>query len=245
MKRVEEHIALGRWSEAELDKLMGEGADITDAGKRIDLLSRNFLGVQYGESTLIGDPEASEVFVINLSNLDCFTFLDYVEAMRRSGSYGAFRKNLRKIRYRFGRVAYRSRNHFFSDWREYNRDFVKDVTGEVGGSSTKRAQKTLNIKEDGTCYLPGIATLNRRIDYIPTAAIDEVLTTKLNTGDYVGMYTELPGLDVSHVGIIIKEGRTIYLRHASSIEAQRKVIDQDFLAYMTNKPGFLILRPRK
>ncbi len=245
MSKVEEAIVLGQWSEAQLDKLIGEGAKITDPGTRIDLLSRNFLGVQYGESTLIGDPETAEVFVINLADLDCFTFLDYVEAMRRSGSYTAFRKNVRKIRYRFGRVAYRSRNHFFSDWREYNRDFVKDVTGEVGGQATQTLEKVLNVKEDGTCYLPGIVPSARLIDYIPTAAIDEALIARLNTGDYVGMYSELPGLDVSHVGIISKDGNAVYLRHASSSPANRKVVDQDFFAYMGERPGFLVLRPQR
>ncbi len=245
MSKVEEAIALGQWSEAQLDRLIGEGAKITDPGTRIDLLSRFFLGLQYGESTLIGDAETTEVFVINLAHVDCFTFLDYVEAMRLSGSYTSFRRNLRKVRYRSGRVAYKNRKHFFTDWRAHNKGFVEDVSGEVGGQATQTLEKVLNVKEDGTCYLPGIVPLSRRIDYIPASAIDEKVMGRLSTGDYVGIYSELPGLDVSHVGIISKDGNAVYLRHASSSPANRKVVDQDFFAYMGERPGFLVLRPQR
>lgn len=244
MKRIEDHINLGRWTEEELNGLLRKGSQIAEAGKRIDFISRIFLGVQYGESTLIGDEETAEALVINLGRVDCFTFLDYVEAMRLSRSFDAFTKTLRKVRYRSGRVSYRNRNHFFTDWREYRVGSVVDVSGKVGGNGTQTVEKVLNVKEDGTRYLPAIVPLNRRIDYIPASAIDEVVLGRLHTGDYVGIYSECAGLDVSHVGIIIREGTTVRLRHASSLAPIRKVIDQDFLEYMTARPGFLILRPR-
>jgi hypothetical protein len=66
--------------------------------------------------------------------------------------------------------------------------------------------------------------------------------TGLRTGDYAGLYTEKSGLDVSHVGIIIKERGATLLRHASSL--QKKVIDQDLVKYLTDKPGLVVLRPK-
>jgi hypothetical protein len=62
-------------------------------------------------------------------------------------------------------------------------------------------------------------------------------------GDYTGIYSDLKGLDVSHVGIIIKDGVNVYLRHASSQKEYSKVIDQDFRKYMVDKPGIIVLRP--
>jgi len=67
---------------------------------------------------------------------------------------------------------------------------------------------------------------------------------RLKTGDYAGIYSVTEGLDVSHVGIIIKKGDNIYLRHASSQKEIRKVVDQDFRKYIVGKPGIIILRPK-
>jgi hypothetical protein len=66
----------------------------------------------------------------------------------------------------------------------------------------------------------------------------------MRTGDYVGIYSEIKGLDVSHVGIVIKDGDKIYLRHASSQKKQRKVVDQDFKDYIFKKPGIIVFRPK-
>jgi len=70
------------------------------------------------------------------------------------------------------------------------------------------------------------------------------MVQKLKTGDYAGIYSALQGLDVSHVGIIIKDGSYVSLRHASSDRRYRKVIDQDFQEYISGTPGLIVLRPR-
>ena len=116
----EKRIILGVFSREQLDRLMRESLRIGDAGKRIDFLSRQFLGIDYAESTLIGDKGSPEVFVINLAGVDCLTFIEYVEAMRHSGSYSDFESNLKRVRYRSGIVAFAKRNHFFTDWKEFN-----------------------------------------------------------------------------------------------------------------------------
>ena len=67
----------------------------------------------------------------------------------------------------------------------------------------------------------------------------------LKTGDYIGIYSTVHGLDVSHVGIVIRDGETIFLRHASSQKKYRKVIDQDLKEYILNKPGIIVLRPEE
>jgi hypothetical protein len=64
----------------------------------------------------------------------------------------------------------------------------------------------------------------------------------MKTGDYVGIYSEKEGLDVSHVGIIIKEKDAVNLRHTSSLKKHREVIDEDFKEYLKNKPGIIALR---
>jgi len=213
-----------------------------DTGKRIDIISGQFLGIDYGESTLTGDKDTPEVFVINLHTVDCFTLLDYVEAMRISSSYSGFEENLKKVRYKSGVVSFQNRNHFFTDWKESNAELVEDITEKIGEDRAIKVQKLLNKKEDGMHFIDGIEPFFREITYIPSDLIDNPVLEKMRTGDYVGIYSHMKGLDVSHVGIIIKDADTIYLRHASSQKEFRKVIDQDFKSYMADKPGIVVFR---
>jgi hypothetical protein len=240
--RENEQINLGKWTEHDLDMILQEASRISENGKRIDILSRHFLEVKYRENTLTGSAMTPEDFVINLGALDCFTFLDYIEAMRLSTSFVDFKRNLVMVRYKSGKIDYINRNHFFSDWREFNKDIIQDISLQISVERTRTIKKILNLKEDGTLYLPGLAPVERTIDYIPASVIDESILWKCKTGDYIGIYTDEPGLDVTHVGIIIKNKGEVYLRHASSLPECRKVIDQDFTTYMTGKPGFLVFR---
>ncbi len=240
---MKEHIVLDKWTQSELEHILHESSEIKDIGARINFLSRLFLDVNYKKSTLIGDINTPEIFVINLQTVDCFTFIDYIEAMRRAGSFSEFKGNLKKVRYRNGEVTFENRNHFFTDWQKFNSEFIDDLTVQIGGKKTKTVAKILNKKEDGTHFLQGIPPQQREIQYIPSDAIDGSLMHKIKTGDYAGIYSETQGLDVSHVGIIIKDRDLIYLRHASS--RYKKVIDEDFRNYISNKPGLIVLRPKK
>ncbi|EBE4966290.1 DUF1460 domain-containing protein, partial [Salmonella enterica] len=52
----------------------------------------------------------------------------------------------------------------------------------------------------------------------------------------------LEGLDVSHVGIVVRHDGQVWFRNASSLAANRKVVDSPFLEYMRAKPGIVVLR---
>jgi hypothetical protein len=238
------HILFGKFIRNELDKIIREASEIDNTGKRIDFLSKQFLDTDYVESTLIGNKDAPEVFVINLKVVDCITLIEYVEAMRLSDSFSAFERNLQKVRYKSGIVEFMSRNHFFTDWREFHAEYIADVTGKLGGEKTRTIQKTLNQRENGTHFLPGIQPVQREVQYIPSDKIDRSVLNKLSTGDYLGIYSSKAGLDVSHAGILIKDGDSIFLRHASSQSELRKVADQDFKKYIADKPGIIVLRPK-
>ena len=144
---MKEKILLGTWSEKKLDGLIADAAKIKDIGERIVLLSGQFIGMPYKESTLIGDTTTPETLVINIEAFDCFTFLDCVEAMRLSRSFVDFHENLIRIRYKEGIVGYERRNHFFTDWSLHNTDFVQDRTKEIGNKKIKTVTKNLNCKD--------------------------------------------------------------------------------------------------
>lgn len=241
---MKEQINLGKWTEEGLDLLLNEASGIKGAGERIASFSRNFLKTVYKESTLIGEANSPEVFVINLEAVDCFTFLDYIEAMRLSDSFNGFMENLVKVRYRSGNISYENRNHFFTDWREFNSGMVEDITEKISYGNSHKVLKRLNRKDDGTYFLPGIPVIEREFSYIHSDAIDDEVIDNLSTGDYVGMYSKIVGLDVSHAGIVIKEQDTVNLRHASSLQKHRRVMDEDLRKYLKGKPGIVVLRPK-
>jgi len=233
----------GRWTEDELDRLIQQTAAIQRAGERIAFISEHFLGIPYRQSTLIGNGHIPENLVIDLGGMDCFTLLDYVEAIRMSSSLADFPLVLQRVRYHGGVVTYRTRNHFFTGWTVYNTGFVTDVTAEIGQGKTVTVQKELNRRADGTFLLEGIDARDRSFNVLPADAINEEVAANMRTGDYAGIYSEMEGLDVSHVGIVIRKQDKLFLRHASSAPEAEAVIDQDFLAYMNGRPGLIVLRP--
>jgi hypothetical protein len=240
---MKEQITLGRWTGEKLDLFLKKSSQIHHTGSQIDFISRQFLNTDYKESTLTGDINTPEILVMNLEKVDCFTLLDYVEAMRLSESFSDFKENLKRVRYRSGKVVFENRNHFFTDWQEYNAGCIENITGQINIQNIKTVKKLLNKKEDGASCLQGILPRERTIQYIASEDIDHSLLFHLETGDYVGIYSALQGLDVSHVGIVVKDRGEVYLRHASS--KQRKVVDEVLRQYVSEKPGLIVLRPKE
>lgn len=223
-----------------MEALLGAASAITDLPARIDFISAAFLGVPYAAETLGGAPDAPEALVIDLSRVDCFTYLEYVEAMRISRSYDEFRRSVAAVRYKRSQVAYAARRHFFTDWAASSR--VTDVTALVGGTRTKSAVKVLNRKDGGGSIVPGLPQRRRRVAYVPSAVFDGPPAGRLRTGDYVGIYAEDNGLDVTHTGIALVKGTGVIFRHAS--QTAGRVIDEDLTSYLAGKPGVIVLRPR-
>ncbi|WP_438267849.1 DUF1460 domain-containing protein [Lonsdalea iberica] len=210
-------------------------------GELVSDVSSGFLNTPYQGGTLIGSSDTPESLVANFNGVDCFTLIDYVEALTRSRNKHTFLINLAKTRYIDGKVRYLSRRHFFSDWfatQPYN---ARDVTTLISPYYLTE-EKQLNRKPDGGEYIQGLGIIPRKINYIPGNAINDDVLRQLRNGDYVGVYSPLKGLDVSHTGIVIKVGRLVWFRNASSLSANRKVVDSPFMEYMSKKPGFIVLR---
>lgn len=174
-------------------------------------ISSFFLGVKYEPNTLIGSSSTKEKLVMKLDGVDCFTFIDYVEAMKGAVTNDEFKDNLVQVRYKEGIVSYKKRRHFFSDWLE-NKN-IKDITCETGPCIS--VVKSLNKKGINKVYLEDIEIVKRKISYVP---IEEFDSLSLKDGDYIGIYTKQEGLDVTHVGIALNKKGTWFFRHASSIK---------------------------
>lgn len=236
-------IELGDWNRTKIEYLLDEARNIPDLGDKITFISAAFLKTPYLANTLIGSAETNEVLVLRLDGVDCFTFLDYVEALRRATDFDRFKEALRQVRYRNGQVTFLHRNHFFSTWGNAPFAPLRNVTVQVGETDVIWVEKQLNKKADGTLYLPGYPVKKQVIAFIPPEAIDASLLARLQNGDYVGIYSHLPGLDVSHTGIVIKKEGKVFLRHASSRLPLKGVVDEEFLPYLRGKKGLVVYRP--
>jgi hypothetical protein len=210
--------------------------------ERSEIVSGHFLGVPYGANTLIGSANEPEQLVVELQKVDCFTYADYVEALKRAKNRDEFIDSLIEVRYKDGVVGFQNRKHFFTDWSASAPAIASDITTSLSPNSIQLT-KNLNQKDSGGAYLPGIPVVTRTIAYIPSQQIDSSVLGRLRTGDYIGAYAEDGGLDVTHVGIYVDTPDGPVLRNASSLSANNKVVDSPLLDFLQTVPGVVVLRP--
>ena len=162
---------LGDWSEDQVEAVFHKNNEGISPGEKIAYISSEFLDTPYTPGTMVGSNETPEALVIRFDSVDCFTLLDYVEALRRATSFSNFRSTLIATRYKRGQVDYLSRNHFFTDWIWSNSEFIVDMTRHVGGDLAVSVDKRLNLKGDGVFFLDGYPVQDRRIYYIAADAM--------------------------------------------------------------------------
>ena len=211
-----------------------KGDDSIFIQKDIVDLSEKFLGIKYVSNTLSNHEinTSKENLIINFEALDCFTFIDTIEALKNAKDRKEFKINLIDTRYKNGIISYHTSNHFFSDW-SYNKR-IKDITCDLG-----ICQKSIKYLNKDEKYLKEIPTVIRAVSYIDPQNINISL---LKNGDYIGIYTNKNDLDVTHTGIIIKKDDKIFIRHASSVK--KEIIDSELFDYTKNKSGVIIYRSR-
>ncbi|MCG7499787.1 DUF1460 domain-containing protein [Vibrio sp. Of7-15] len=210
-------------------------------GDRIKNISQLFLDTPYVANRLIGSEHDPEELVIDFTALDCFTYLDYVEALSQSDSMMAFTEKLIDVRYIDGQIDYSKRRHFFSDWVHTTDDTVEDITQTISDDAQSTV-KQINRSKSGGKFIQSVPVSKRKINYIPSDRIDETMLSNLKTGDYIGIYTNIDGLDVTHTGIFLNTSEGPVLRHASSKKADMKVTDSPFLEYVKSTPGIMVFR---
>ncbi|MGE5394020.1 MAG: N-acetylmuramoyl-L-alanine amidase-like domain-containing protein [Candidatus Saccharibacteria bacterium] len=221
-----------------------------------------FLGTPYVAATLENGLE--ERLVINLRELDCTTFAENCLALARTVKMGksdfdSFASQLEKIRYRNGeRKLYPSRLHYFSDWIR-NNDQKGFISAEINqkGAKTGRAiyfmsthPNSYPVLKEHPELVPVIAKQEMELtqadlSYFPKENIPN-LYQHLQHGDIVGLTSNIEGLDVNHVGIIVQRNNQFYLLHASLSEKKVVVSESplaEFLKPASKNSGIMIARP--
>lgn len=232
-------------------------------GDVIVAIGKSFIGSKYEAHTLeVAQPEK---LVINLRGFDCTTYVESCLALARAAkmkhpTFKEYTEQLQYIRYRDGKInGYPSRLHYFTDWiyGGQKKGIIKDITKSLGGipyekkidfmSTHRSAYKQLKNDQ----FYKKIAEIEkelnkRKLYYIPKESVSKI-ENKLEDGDIIATTTNIPGLDVSHVAIVIKidNGETRLLE-APDVGLRIKLTNISLSEYlMRNKKqtGIIVARP--
>lgn len=230
-----------------ITRMLIDAEKISDPNERVITLARMFEGTPYVAGTL-ESADGEERLTVNLDELDCTTFVDVVAALAYTAgqhrtSWRDFTDALERLRYRGGEMqGYASRLHYFSDWVVDNtaRGNVREVTNRM--PSYKDVVKTLNFMSRNRDKYPALADSatfekfksyeigyrNHRYPVMGASTLGSRDTrAALKDGDIVAIATKAQGLDVTHLGFIVKDEKGIpYLLNASSVQG-KVVVDKE------------------
>ena len=217
-------------------------------------ISRLFINTPYKDQTL--ESSGKEKLIVNWSAFDCTTFLETILAFVRcirSGkiSHFYFRKNLKLIRYRRGKIdGYSSRLHYLTDWIQDNekKGLLNNISRSLGGKPQRRKisfmtthcelYPALGKKAQFAAILKVEKNLSRRIFFVIGKDKINSLKTKIQNGDIVALTANQKGLDVAHVGFALWQGKNLHLLHASKKEGAVVISKKTLTAYLKSSNKF-------
>lgn len=220
-----------------------------------------FLGTPYVEKTL--ELPGEEQLVVNLTGLDCTTYLETVVTLSRIVKQGnlhaeAYEKELEFLRYRGGvNMGYPSRLHYFSDWIYENQEkgILKDITAEIGGQAYENKPTFMSSNPQFYPQLSQSLFVNqikaaektiasRSYHYIPKDQIQK-LEHLIEPGDLIAITAAMGNLDMVHVGFAVKRGGRVHLMHASTgsmeVEVSQKPLS-DYVKGFKSQSGIMVSR---
>ena len=228
----------------------GKKSNLKTANELVVFYANQLLNTPYVAHTLEGE---SELLTINIDELDCTTFVETLYALARTTlsnrtSWRDYANNLESVRYRNGVMSdYSSRLHYISDWIINNstRDNVKDITPNF--AKCKYLVKTIDFMSKNRDAYPSLkdSTIFEKIKYFENAfrshrfpyikkedvnAKNSFATFK--SGDFIAMVTNIKGLDISHLGIVIKENNELYFINASMGGGKVQLEKHTFYEYL-------------
>lgn len=214
-------------------------------------IARSFLGAPYVTGRL--DRAGGEQLVVNLRELDCWTFVEnsVAIALNQGGNFDSYTNQLRHLRYWGGFIdGYGSRIHYFTGWllQAEKMGIIENMTRAFGGvryfkkvgymsARPHKYPKIANAK-----ILQRIKNTEKRINahewyFIPQTKIAG-MENLIQEGDIICLTSSKHDLDIAHQGFAVKgaDGH-IHLLHASSL-AKRVIIGRQPLAeYVLAQPG--------
>jgi len=223
-------------SRRRVEQLLSKTKHEDVAASRIEILSRNFLGLPYQPNPLIGSADTAEVFTASLDGFDCVTYIETVIALARASNVDDFTEWLRKIRYERGRIEWKQRNHYMTQWIRNNvgERIVKPIS--IPTVPTLSRERVLNV-------VPGLDSQRTVVKCVPKSAVPR-LERYLQSGDLIFFASTRKNLDMFHAGIIVRDNNKVSMRHAS--RSQGGVVEQELSDFLkaNRMAGVVVVRPQ-
>ena len=217
-----------------VERVLDEVQNVPGMSRRLQSLSKRFLGRPYSINPLVGSAEIPEVLTLSLDSFDCVTYMETVVALAGARTANDFTSRLKRIRYDHGKVEWRRRNHYMTDWIRNNEraGLVRQMKVE---SVVRRKERLLNV-------VPGLPPKKQRFACTPKQSIRS-LARVLEAGDLIFFASTRSHLDIFHCGIVIRDGDRLRLRHAS--RSQGGVVEQDLQSFLDGNrmAGVILVRP--
>lgn len=251
----DQELAIKAMQEVSVKKHNASTADLIMA------LSEKFTGTPYVAHTL--EVKEPEQLVVNLSGMDCTTFVEQMLGMalaikQGAGTFEDFTRILACIRYRDGVIdGYPSRLHYFTEWLQDNarKGILEIVSNDLGDQAfdSKVFFMTANPGSYRQLKSPTFIEKMKEVEkhvsaydmnFIPKGKIKE-LEGLIKNGDIIAFTTDIAGLDVSHTGFAIQQNGRLHLMHASlrtNMVEISPVPLSEYLAPMRRVTGILVAR---
>lgn len=196
--------------------------DTPDYLDRLARVVRDSVGTPYHDGPLGEGPNAQYDTdpLIDLSRVDCVTFVEQSAALAAGGDFDHATERLQQIRYAGGRVDFATRNHFtIADWIP-NNPWCHDVTGMLG-LPVQRVTRTIS-KADFFRRVKApelgqdLPDRDVTIAYVPVSAAEEA-AARITKPSLIVFIGKIEWLFALHCGIYLPDsagGGALY--HASS-----------------------------
>ena len=245
------HVVEGTRARFERAQSLIRGLPVNEA---ITRLAAFFVGSPYLAMSL--DQSGREQLRLDLTQFDCMLFVEQLLAIVAAESFDDFADRTRRLRYRNGKIGYCTRQHYFHDWVD-----SAQAQGVIESQPVWSAQATrnlpLNFMSSHRDRYPALQSSDRfecirareqgrRIQqhYLPLASL-EAARPSLQSGDIFAVATRVGGLDVSHMGVLVREGSRLDAIHAAPGRGVMR--SRSFIRYLSSVPdaiGAVIVRPR-
>lgn len=225
----------------------------------------SFLGTDYVAFAL--EAPGPERLIVNLRGLDCVSFYENALVLARCikkdrMTFVDYRNELRFIRYRNGVLdGYPSRLHYTSDYFYDNerKGVWTNIAERLGGVPfvknihymTSHPGQYRQLREH-PAHLEAMKRIEEEISsrktfFIPKGSI-AAAESGIESGDIIGITTDIEGLDVSHTAIAVRQSGALHLLHAPSVGRKVEISEatlSDYLAAGKRHTGIMIVRPKE
>jgi Protein of unknown function (DUF1460) len=174
---------------------------------------------------------------MDLSRFDCVTYIESAMALALSKETRDVLPHLISIRYNSDSIDFTTRNHFFvQDWLRHNANRVRTIRFPGDTLIHKPIDK---IKFFKSKQLPA-PLLNPICDiaYMPYAKAVDMMSHWTHGEKFLGVafVTDIAGLDVTHTGFLLADGKGApQFRNASQLKG--KVNTMPFKEYLDLRKG--------